>query len=404
MKTICYTAPICETGEETNPKLADLTTITGLIRTNTSSGRMAHSNANTVIQPQSETAARRTAAVIVPAYNAEATIGACIESLLAQARAPDEIVVVDDASTDGTAEVVARYPIRLVRLTRNSGPGVARNEGAKVASADILAFTDSDCVAPPDWLARLERELDDEGIVAVTGGYAGTTAPGFLPLLQHLVLRERQAKLPDEIASTITSNFACRRRAFEAIGGFPLYYRRRDPRRPVWGNEDEELGFLLTRAGGRIRWLRDAGVWHRFRPGLGGYLRQQKFYAERIAMSHFRFPEMRKTRTNYSRQDGAFSVLSAGGSASGVVSSIICLPDLHREPDDCTTIWFFVIAAMLLWLLSPVPAVTALRHYAQGWRFLFGAYGVALLVSFSWLWGVASSVILSFGGFIDEND
>lgn len=362
---------------------------------------MQHSNVNTATR---QTAVRRTVSVIVPAYNAEATIGACIESLLAQARAPDEIVVVDDASTDDTAEVVARYPVRLVRLARNGGPGVARNEGAKVASGDILAFTDSDCVAPPDWLARIERDLDDERIVAVTGGYAGTSAPGFLPLLQHLVLRERQAALPDEIASTITSNFACRRRAFEAVGGFPLYYRKRDPQRPVWGNEDEELGFLLTRAGGRIRWLRDAGVLHRFRPGLKGYLRQQKFYAERIVMSHFRFPEMRKTRTNYSRQSGATSVLSAGGATGGAASSIACLPDFYREPDDCTTIWFFIVAALLLWLLSPLPAVTALRRYAQGWRFLFGAYGAALLVSFSWLWGVASGTILTLGGFIDEND
>jgi len=365
---------------------------------------MMDSNVNTTTRRRPKAAPRWTVSVVVPAYNAEATIGVCIESLLAQTRAPDEIIVVDDASTDGTAGIVARYPVRLVRLVQNSGPGVARNEGVKAASGDILAFTDSDCVTPPDWLARIVRELDDESIVAVTGGYAGTSASGFLPLLQHFVLRERQASLPDEIASTITSNFACRRRAFEAVGGFPLYYRKRGPRRPIWGNEDEELGFLLTRAGGRIRWLRDVGVLHRFRPGLWGYLSQQKFYAERIVMSHFRFPEMRKTRTNYSRRSGAISVLSAGGSASGVASSMTCLPDLYREPDDCTTIWFFVVAALLLWLLSPITAVTALRQYAQGWRFLLGAYGVALLVSFSWLWGVVPGIILSLGGFIDENN
>lgn len=356
---------------------------------------MTHSNTNT--------AARRTISVVVPAYNAEATIEACLESLLAQARAPDEIVVVDDASTDRTAEIIARYPVRLVRLARNGGPGVARNEGAKVASGDILAFTDSDCVAPPEWLARLDREFDDEGIVAVTGGYAGTSAPGFLPLLQHLVLQERQASLPDEIASTITSNFACRRRAFEAVGGFPLYYRKRDPRRPVWGNEDEELGFLLARAGGRIRWLRDAGVLHRFRPGLKGYLRQQKFYAERIVMSHFRFPEMRKTRTNYSRQSGALSVLSAAAGAAGAAAGVVCLPDLYQDLMDCTAVWLLAAAALLLWLIAPVPAVAAFRRYARGWGFLLKAYGVALLVSFSWLWGVASGIMLSLGGFLDGN-
>ncbi len=361
------------------------------------------STMNAAARRQPTTAARRTISVIVPAYNSEATIGACLQSLLAQSRAPDEIVVVDDGSRDGTVDIVSKYPVRLVRLARNAGPGVARNEGAKVASGDILAFTDSDCVAPPDWLARIEREFDDEGIVAVTGGYAGTLADGFLPLLQHLVLRERQDSLPDEIASTITSNFACRRRAFEAVGGFPLYYRRRDPQRPVWGNEDEELGFRLTRAGGRIRWLKDVGVLHRFRPGLWAYLRQQKFYAERIVMSHFQFPEMRKTRTNYSRQGGAVSVLAAAGTAIGTADVLVCLCLYHGE-----SIWSLATAGLfagsgLLLLTLPIPALAAMRRYNQGWGFVFRAYAVALSVSFAWLWGVVSGIMLSLGGFLDGN-
>ncbi len=363
---------------------------------------MTHSSASAATRPRPETATRRTISAIVPAYNCEATIGACIESLLAQSRPPDEIVVVDDGSQDGTADVVSRYPVRLVRLARNSGPGVARNEGARIASGGILAFTDSDCVAPPDWLARIESEFEDEGIVAVTGGYAGTSADGFLPLLQHLVLQQRQAALPDEIASTITSNFACRRSAFEAVGGFPLYYRKHDPQRPVWGNEDEELGFLFVRAGGRIRWMRGVGVFHRFRPGLWAYLRQQKFYAERIVMSHFRFPEMRKTRTNYSRQGGAASALSATGAAGGAASSVVCLPDFYQLHIDCTAIWIFAAVTLLLWLAMPFPVSAAFRHHGQGWSFVLRAHGVALLVSFAWMWGVASGIILSLGGFLDE--
>lgn len=363
---------------------------------------MTHSSVSAVTRLP-ETTAWQTISAIVPAYNAETTIGACIESLLAQARAPDEIVVVDDGSKDDTARVVAAYPVKLVRLARNSGPGVARNEGAKVASGDILAFTDSDCVAPPDWLARIEREFDDEGIVAVTGGYAGTLADGFLPLLQHLVLRERQDSLPDEIASTITSNFACLRSAFEAVGGFPLYYRRRDSQRPVWGNEDEELGFRLTHAGGRIRWMKDVGVLHRFRPGLRAYLRQQKFYAERIVMSHFRFPEMRKTRTNYSRQGGAVNVLAAAGTAIGTADVLACLCLYHGE-----SIWSLATAGIfagsgLLLLTLPIPALAAMRRYNQGWGFMLRAYAVALSVSFAWLWGVASGIMLSLGGFLDGN-
>ncbi len=349
------------------------------------------------------TAAGQTISVIVPAYNSEATIGACIESLLAQSRVPDEIVIVDDGSHDDTARVISNYPVRLVRLARNSGPGVARNEGVEVTTGDILAFTDSDCITPPDWLARIEREFRDNGIVAVTGGYAGASSEGFLPLLQYLTLRERQISLPEEIASAITSNFACRRSAFKAAGGFPLYYRRNNPQQPIWGNEDEELGFRLTRAGGRIRWMPDVGVFHRFRPGLWDYLCQQKFYAERIVMSHFRFPDMRNTQTNYSRRSGTLSLLATAGASAGMVGYAACLPDLYQDNIDCSTILFFTTTLQLLWLLSPIRAVTALRRYSQGWGFLLRAYGVALLVSFAWLLGVISSIVRSIGGFTDGN-
>ncbi len=226
--------------------------------------------------------------VIVPAHNARDTIGACIESLLGQTRRPDEVIIVDDCSDDDTAAVASRYGVKIIRLETNSGPGIARNAGAAMATGEVLAFTDSDCVAPPDWLERILGALDAPGVVAATGGYAGPIQDGFLTRFQHLVIRQRQSALPPEIDSTITSNLACLKSAFQSVGGFPLYYRKRDPSRPVWGNEDEELGFLLARAGGKIRWMSDNGVLHLFRLTLRGYLRQQRFYAERIIMSHFR--------------------------------------------------------------------------------------------------------------------
>lgn len=336
--------------------------------------------------------------VIVPAYDARNTIGACIESLLGQTRQPDELIIVDDCSRDDTAQVALKYGVKVIKLEKNSGPGVARNIGAAAATGEILAFTDSDCVAPADWLERIVAALDAPGVVAATGGYAGAVQDGFLTRLQHLTIRQRQSALPPEIDSTITSNFACLKSAFASVGGFPLYYVKGDPTKPIWGNEDEELGFLLARAGGKIRWMPDNGVLHLFRPSLRGYLRQQRFYAERIIMSHFRFPEMAKSHTNYSRLNGALHLGSVFGVNLGMFAFLACLAELWET--ICAASSLLWIAAPL-YLLLPIQALLDFRRRGQHGKFILQSYIVLLAVDIAWLWGAVSGMVLSLGGFIN---
>jgi glycosyltransferase involved in cell wall biosynthesis len=335
--------------------------------------------------------------VIVPAYNAEATLGACIESLRSQTLPAAEIIVVDDGSRDRTVEVARQRGATVIALERNGGPGVARNAGAAAATGEILAFTDSDCVPPPDWLERITAPLAAVGVVAATGGYAGPVRETFLTRLQDQVLHVRQRGLPAEIESTITSNFACKRSAFIAVGGFPLYARKREPAKPIWGNEDEELGFLLTRNGTRIRWVADAGVYHAYRGSLLGFLRQQKFYAERIVMSHFRFPEMAEARSNYSRSSG---VIHLGATlALGVSPFLVAAAPYVHHCASWLSLPFFVVAAMAF-LLLPVPLLIRLRRQGNGAAFLFKAFPVLLAVSVAWLGGAITGTLLTIGGFI----
>ncbi|HYC53548.1 MAG TPA: glycosyltransferase family A protein [Candidatus Binatia bacterium] len=91
---------------------------------------------------------------IIPAFNAERYLAAAIRSVLEQTRPPHEVVVVDDGSTDGTAEVAQRhgYPVRLLRQA-NAGPAAARNRGIRESRGDILAFLDADDLWEPDKLA-----------------------------------------------------------------------------------------------------------------------------------------------------------------------------------------------------------------------------------------------------------
>jgi glycosyltransferase involved in cell wall biosynthesis len=111
--------------------------------------------------------------VVVPVYDVEEYVDACLDSLLAQEGVEVEVVVVDDGSTDGSAARVQRFvdagePVRLVR-TANHGLGAARNEGARHVTADLLAFADSDDVVPPTAYATMARELRRSGSDFVTG-------------------------------------------------------------------------------------------------------------------------------------------------------------------------------------------------------------------------------------------
>ena len=103
----------------------------------------------------------RDVSVIVPAYQAEDTIGACLDSVLSQTRPVSEIIVVDDGSTDGTRAVMEEYaqrhPLLVLLSQENSGPGVARNRALKQAHGDYVLFLDSD-----DWIepTLVEKAVD----------------------------------------------------------------------------------------------------------------------------------------------------------------------------------------------------------------------------------------------------
>ncbi|MDC7784291.1 glycosyltransferase family A protein [Rhodoplanes sp. TEM] len=106
---------------------------------------------------------------VVPLYNAAPFVGEALDSILAQTRPIDEIVVVDDGSTDGGADLVARH-VPAVRLLRqdNAGPGAAVNRGIAAATGDVLAFLDADDLWLPDRVAlgaaALAADPDLDGV------------------------------------------------------------------------------------------------------------------------------------------------------------------------------------------------------------------------------------------------
>ncbi len=91
----------------------------------------------------------------IPAHNAGATLGACLDGVIRQTRQPDEIIVVDDGSTDHTAQIARAAGVVLLQHRHNRGVATARNTAIRAAAGELVASLDADLVVPPDWLMRM---------------------------------------------------------------------------------------------------------------------------------------------------------------------------------------------------------------------------------------------------------
>lgn len=99
--------------------------------------------------------------VVVPLHNDRRTVDLCLDSIRAQTYPKLEVIVVDDASTDGSAELVAAHPITLVRARANGGPGATRNLGVRHANGEIIFFLDADVAMHPDAVAEAVQLFEE---------------------------------------------------------------------------------------------------------------------------------------------------------------------------------------------------------------------------------------------------
>ncbi len=107
--------------------------------------------------------------LIIPVFNEEKYIANCLDSVMKQRTAPDEVIVVNNNCTDGTLDIVKKYPhIRIVD-EKQQGMIAARNAGFNAASGEVVARCDADTKLPPNWIARIHRNFEHHAIDALTG-------------------------------------------------------------------------------------------------------------------------------------------------------------------------------------------------------------------------------------------
>lgn len=223
--------------------------------------------------------------VVVATRDRRDLVGRLLQALAEQQTSePFELVLVDDASKDGTADFAEsmrdRFPFELtvLRQPRSLGPGQSRNRGWREAKSDRIAFTDDDCVPDPGWLEAIKQSLADHDVVI------GRTRPPDDQL--HLIGPFSSYLDLGHNGTYSTCNIGYRRAVLDRVGGFDPDFK--------WPNgEDTDLGIRSRKSGASEVYTEVALVWHDVHPSqFRTYFRRLRRLEGLVALVA-RHPEVR---------------------------------------------------------------------------------------------------------------
>ncbi len=281
--------------------------------------------------------------VVVPALNAAATLPALLAALRAQTipATEYEVIVVDDGSSDDSAQVASALGARVVRQAHR-GPSAARNLGVSAARGEVMLFTDADCQPAVDWIEQMQLSLCDRTVAGVKGAYA-TQQREWTARLAQLEFEERYERLAHSgvIDFVDTHSLALRKSVLLEVGGYDAL---------VLNNEDVDLSYRLAARGFRMAFNRRAVVYHRHPSIMRNYLRQKFWRGYWRMQVYSRYP-YKMLADSYTPQSLKFQ--------SALVPLLIALLPLA---------WFLSEVRWLVLLLAIGCMLSALPLSRIAWR------------------------------------
>ena len=219
--------------------------------------------------------------LVVTVFNEADSLEGWLDSLARQTRGPDEVVLVDAGSSDGTVECLRAVARRDPRIRVHVIPGLnvpqGRNEAIHRAQNALIGVTDAGTLLEPEWLERLLAPIEGHPEIAVSGGF--TVPDGRTPFEYALatIITPRMSEIDPERYLPSSRSVAFRRAWWETVGGYPDWLR---------SGEDLVFDLRLKAAGARFVIAPDALVrWHP-RPTLREFFKQYRHYARGDGHGH----------------------------------------------------------------------------------------------------------------------
>lgn len=319
-------------------------------------------------------------AVIAAVYNEENNISLLLNSLLRQTRMPDEIIVVDDGSTDRTAEIIKgfsqQHPVIRYLYQENRGPATARNKAWRNTRADLCLFTDGDCVPDEEWVESLIEPFKEEEVGAAGGTYRTQNSESVLARFIGYEIAWRYRNVKGEIDVHGSYNLAIRRRILEELGGYKEKYR-------VPSGEDWDLTYRIS-SRYKMKYVPQAVVGHYHPDNFSQYMRIQFRRAYDRVMVYNDHPG-KLSRDTYTNRWNKYQALAAGALIPAALFLLPLFPGCRMIP-----LGLFAFLFATAWI--PFP------YYFKEADVPVALYSIGLQIvrSFAWFLGALAGY-LRFG-------